>query len=47
MFETQGNVDHAAIMRRAHQMRAEVVADLARSILGLFRRKASVKSQAV
>lgn len=40
MFEVQGNVDHEAIMRQAHAMRAQVFADLMKSLVALFRRRA-------
>lgn len=38
--------DHEAIMRRAHQMRAEAMADILRSIANLFRRKPAATSAA-
>lgn len=44
MFEVQGNVDHEAIMRRAHAMRAEVFADLMKSFVALFRRRSAGKA---
>lgn len=44
MFEVQGTVDHEAIMRRAHAMRAEVFADLMKSVVNFFRRKPSAKA---
>lgn len=39
MFEVQGSADHEAIMRRAHQMRAEVFADMLKAAVAFFRRK--------
>lgn len=41
MFEVYGTADHEAIMRRAHQMRAEVLSQIVRSLVAPFRRKSA------
>jgi hypothetical protein len=40
MFETVTTAGQAAIMRRAHQMRAETLAGMLRAFVALFRRRA-------
>lgn len=43
MFEVEGKVDHEAIMRQAHAMRAQVFADMMKSFVALFRRNTAAK----
>lgn len=40
MFEVSGNAEYEAIIRRAHEMRAEAIRDMVRAIGAfVFRRK--------
>lgn len=45
MFEVEGKVDHEAIMRQAHAMRAQVFADMMKSFVALFRRNTVAKAK--
>lgn len=44
MMELNTNPDYDAIMRRAHQMRAEAMRDMFAAVFALFKRKPHVKA---